>query len=264
MSDIFVSYSHLDSDYAHRIVQVLEQHGLSAWIDERIDYGAQWPRVIQAQIDKCCAFVVIMTPRSYRSDWVHNELARARRKGKQIFPLLLEGEQWLSVETIQYVDVTGGGLPPSDFYKKLAQVVSARAVEEDGDATNTQPEPSPTLTLLLSVRPKTVEVGEEARWTVTLRNDGDVDLTQVTAKRGRTLLDRPFDLAAGRGRRFTFTTRYTAGGQRSRTVTVTSMTRSGDTVRSAAGASVYVAKPRTATTKAGIAGGAVRPKPRRT
>ena len=45
-----------------------------------------------------------MTPRSHQSDWVHNELSRAKRKEKPVFPLLLEGEQWLSVEAIQYVN----------------------------------------------------------------------------------------------------------------------------------------------------------------
>ena len=43
MSHIFISYSHDDSDYAHRLVRELEQEGFTAWIDERIDYGTQWP-----------------------------------------------------------------------------------------------------------------------------------------------------------------------------------------------------------------------------
>jgi formylglycine-generating enzyme required for sulfatase activity len=127
MRTVFISYSHKDSDYAHRLAEELEQKGFSVWIDDRIDYGTQWPRVIQEHLDDCSAFVVIMTPRSYQSDWVQNELSRAKRKGKKVFPLLLEGEEpWLSVEVTQYVDVRDSRLPPERFYRELAKVLGVR------------------------------------------------------------------------------------------------------------------------------------------
>ena len=70
MSHIFISYSHKDSEYAHRLAGSLEARGIEPWIDERIDYGTRWPKVIQAHLDSCGAFIVVMTPRSYESDWV--------------------------------------------------------------------------------------------------------------------------------------------------------------------------------------------------
>lgn len=122
MSHIFISYSHKDSDYAHRLAEALEAYLLDVWIDDRIDYGAAWPRVIQEKIDTCEAFIVIMTSSSYVSDWVQNELTHAKDKKKPIFPVLLEGsEPWLSVRTIQYVDVRTGELPPENFFKRLIQ-----------------------------------------------------------------------------------------------------------------------------------------------
>lgn len=50
------------------------------------------------------------------------------RKEKPLFPLLLEGDVWLAVETIQYIKVKGGQLPPEKFYKRLAEwaLVSTR------------------------------------------------------------------------------------------------------------------------------------------
>jgi hypothetical protein len=127
---VFISYSHEDKKYAHRLAAALEHEGLSAWIDDRVDFGDQWPRVIEKHLDDCSAFIVIMTPRSYQSDWVQNELNRAKRKGKPIFPLFLEGDEpWLSVETTQYADVTDGELPPPEFYERLAQFVPPRATE---------------------------------------------------------------------------------------------------------------------------------------
>ncbi len=120
------------------------------WIDDRIDYGTQWPRVIQEHLDDCSAFVVIMTPRSYQSDWVQNELSRAKRKGKKVFPLLLEGEEpWLSVEVTQYVDVRDSGLPPERFYRELAKVLGVRI---------TPPEPvRPPVTMPEAVPPTVIE-----------------------------------------------------------------------------------------------------------
>jgi Tol biopolymer transport system component len=134
---VFISYSHLDGDYAHRLAKALEQKGHSVWIDERIDFGTQWPRVIEEHVDACSAFIVIMTPRSKQSIWVQNELIRANRKGKAVFPLLLEGEQWLSVEATQYVDVTGGRLPPPDFYERLVQVAPRRKAIYESDEPKT-------------------------------------------------------------------------------------------------------------------------------
>ena len=61
-----------------------------------------------------------MTPDAYESDWVQNELARAKRKKKPLFPLLLEGDVWLAVEATQYINVKGGQLPPPQFYDRLA------------------------------------------------------------------------------------------------------------------------------------------------
>jgi|GEM_PF-7083528 hypothetical protein len=125
MSHIFVSYSHKDTEYAHKLAQKLQSEGFDVWIDVRLDYGSQWPLEIQKQLDNCDAFILIMSPRSFASDWVQSELSRAKRKGKPIFPLLLEGDEtWLSVESLQYSDVRGEILPDEKFYSALEAVVS--------------------------------------------------------------------------------------------------------------------------------------------
>jgi hypothetical protein len=127
MSYIFISYSHEDKRYAHRLEKALKQRGFGVWLDDRIDYGSEWPKEIEKRLDGCQALMLIMTPRSYGSDWVQNELARAKRKRKYIFPLFLEGDEpWLSVEAIQYIDVRSGRLPTRAFYKTLARVVPSK------------------------------------------------------------------------------------------------------------------------------------------
>jgi hypothetical protein len=125
MGHIFISYSHKDTKYAHALADHLKNIGFDVWIDERLDYGSQWPYEIQKQLDSCDAFLLVMTPRAFASDWVQSELQRAKRKRKPIFPLLLEGEEpWLSVESTQYYDVRGETLPDTRFYSAIQRAVS--------------------------------------------------------------------------------------------------------------------------------------------
>ncbi len=120
MGHIFISYSHKDKTYANLLQQHLLEQGFEVWIDDRIDYGAHWPAEIEKCLRGCGAFILIMSSKAYESEWVQNELNLARKLKKPIFPLLLDGEEWWHVGTTQFVDVTGGELPDSKFYARLA------------------------------------------------------------------------------------------------------------------------------------------------
>jgi hypothetical protein len=125
MSYVFISYSHADADYAHNLADKLQSNGFNVWIDARLDYGSQWPHEIQTRLDACDAFILVMSPRSFASEWVQSELQRAKRKLKPIFPLLLEGDEpWLSTESIQYYDVRGDKFPDERFYSALGKTVT--------------------------------------------------------------------------------------------------------------------------------------------
>ena len=39
MPEVFVSYSHKDSEYAQRLADELRRYAIDVWIDDRIDYG---------------------------------------------------------------------------------------------------------------------------------------------------------------------------------------------------------------------------------
>ena len=133
MSYIFISYSHKDKEYAHRLEKALKRRGFEVWLDDRIDYGSKWPKTIEERLDGCEALILIMTAHSYGSDWVQNELSRAKRKDKNLFPLLLEGDEpWLSVEATQYVDVRDAKLPPTAFYDTLSKIVPRKDVGASG------------------------------------------------------------------------------------------------------------------------------------
>jgi len=51
MSHIFISYSHKDTEYAHALAEHLQSMGFPVWIDDHIDFGSQWPREIQKQLE---------------------------------------------------------------------------------------------------------------------------------------------------------------------------------------------------------------------
>ena len=126
MGHIFISYSHKDAAYVHSLREKLIFEGYEVWIDDRIDYGDEWPMVIQEHLDTCDAFILIATESAYKSRWVQKEVTRAQRINKPFFPLLLSGGPWLSIESTQYVDIRDKSLPPKKFYQRLARVSPRR------------------------------------------------------------------------------------------------------------------------------------------
>jgi tetratricopeptide (TPR) repeat protein len=117
MGHVFISYSHKDKSYVEKLKHALLERGIDVWIDERIDYGEEWPKIIEQHLDESEAFILVMSDNARASKWVQNEVTRADRKKKTIVTLLLQGEPWLSVEAIQYEDVTDGSLPSEKFYE---------------------------------------------------------------------------------------------------------------------------------------------------
>lgn len=129
MSHVFISHSHKDKAYVDELDAKFREFYLDAWVDDRIPYGAVWPREIEEKVNSCDAFVLVMTPNSYKSNWVQSELAHAQQKGKPIFPLLLEGDRWIPVQSIQCVDVRDGSLPPDNFFYVVACAIAEEKIK---------------------------------------------------------------------------------------------------------------------------------------
>jgi hypothetical protein len=166
MSFIFISYSRQDQAYVSTLVQVLQSHRLPIWIDDRIDYGTTWPRVIQDHLEQCSVFLVVMSPRSEDSHWVQCELSLALELKKPIFPLLLEGRRWLSVAAIQSVDVLGGNLPPARFFETVRGYFSTTATAESLSVQTVVEEaipPAPATPVRTAKQPKPVAQAVELK-----------------------------------------------------------------------------------------------------
>jgi serine/threonine protein kinase len=120
---LFISYSRRDKDYAGTLFDHLGQNGFTAWIDRQIEYGDMWFREIDEAIKTCAAFLVLMSPAAYESEWVQKEILLAKRYKKPIFPLLLNGDEFGILIDLQFADVRGGALPNADFLRRLRRAV---------------------------------------------------------------------------------------------------------------------------------------------
>jgi serine/threonine protein kinase len=120
---LFISYSRRDKTYAGQLFEHLGEGGFTVWIDSNIEYGDTWFKEIDDAIKSCAAFLLIMTPESYQSEWVQKEILLAKRYKKPIFPLLLEGEEFGIVIDIQFADVRDAQMPDTHFHRRLRRAV---------------------------------------------------------------------------------------------------------------------------------------------
>src|ERR1700735_2937149 len=86
--DAFISYSHVDWDFAVRLRTALEHEGESIWMDERdIPGGSRWRREVELAIESADAFVYIISPASVASAECAQELTHAAGLNKRILPV---------------------------------------------------------------------------------------------------------------------------------------------------------------------------------
>lgn len=143
MSHIFISYSKKNRDYARPLADHLLSLGFDVWIDDQIDYGDDWWRVIVRAIRGAKAFIVVMTDESDASDWVQREVTLADKNKIPAFPIWLSGdvdasENWAIYVRTQYADVRDGSLPKDDYYMRLAKV-APRKSNQGNDITDSPP-----------------------------------------------------------------------------------------------------------------------------
>ena len=108
-----MSYSRRDNEALQRIVSFLRDHGIPVWVDnEKLTPGtAIWEAEIEKAIKAASAVVVLMSADSKESEWVRREISMADQYHKQIFPVLVNGDEdsaiTLRLVTRQYVDLRG-------------------------------------------------------------------------------------------------------------------------------------------------------------
>jgi hypothetical protein len=77
-TEVFLSHSSQDRQFANRIGEVLDAHGLPYWYSQRDVLGAQrWHDAIGEALSRCDWFLLILSPAAVDSSWVKRELLYA-------------------------------------------------------------------------------------------------------------------------------------------------------------------------------------------
>ena len=108
MTQLFISYSRKDINFARRLAGDLEKAGYVVWWDiTDLRGGDDWVRVIPEAIETSDFFIVVLSPHATASEWVRKEYTQALSLRKRIIPIMLEQTPVpFSLNTINYLDFT--------------------------------------------------------------------------------------------------------------------------------------------------------------
>lgn len=156
-TDIFISYSREDRQYARNLASVLEREGFVVWWDAALHSGESFDMVIEEQLTVAKAVVVLWSPRSVKSRWVRAEATMADKHGK-LAPLIIEPcNRPIIFELMHTVDLShwDGSTDDPVWLEFLLDLRRLTKVTEKSPAAATSQaaltEPSPPAFLRLAV-----------------------------------------------------------------------------------------------------------------
>jgi len=118
MSDIFVSYSRKDEDFAKRLHRELINKSKDIWIDfESIPKGENFLQEIFEGIEKADIFCVIISRHSLMSEICNLEIEHAIKTGKRILPVIrekIEGDV-LKIIKGHWTDIEWAGMAKANW-----------------------------------------------------------------------------------------------------------------------------------------------------
>lgn len=129
-TDVFISYSRVNSEFARKLNDELQLNGKITWFDqESIASGADFAAEIKQGIANADNFVFIISPPAIESDYCAEEVNLARQQNKRIIGLLYEevdtdGESWRNsgLAGKHWIDVRP---EPGDFDSDLGELLQA-------------------------------------------------------------------------------------------------------------------------------------------
>lgn len=93
---LFISYSHKDSDIIYPILSQLQLKRCRIWLDEGINGGQNWRKMIASKIESsnCKNFIIFISENSISSFDVKAEINAALDLKKEIIPIYLDGSRF--------------------------------------------------------------------------------------------------------------------------------------------------------------------------
>ena len=135
----FISYSHVNRDFATKLAKGLKVAGYSVWFDQLdIPAGARWDDEVENALRECTIFMIILTPASIASENVKDEIGYAIDRGKRILPVLLENcDIPLRLNRFQYVDFTTKSF--EEGFESAKELLGGLVDEASGSAAGMAP-----------------------------------------------------------------------------------------------------------------------------
>ena len=138
---IFISYSHADSDFAAKLAAALEQMKFDVWLDRTdIQTGARWDDEIVKGLNASEIFLVLLSNKSTASQNVKDEIGYAMDHNKHILPILLETcEVPFRLRRVQYVDFTT--MKFEEGLQKVKVILNSFTSNQNPEAKEQMPAP---------------------------------------------------------------------------------------------------------------------------
>jgi hypothetical protein len=128
-TEVFISYSRKDSDFARQLNAQLLKAGKTTWFDqESIDTGADFEKALFEGIDSADNFLFVLSPDAVESDYCEREVNYAASLGKRFITVLHRETETNTMPTalriIQWLDFSN----PAEF--EAAFLALLRALEQ--------------------------------------------------------------------------------------------------------------------------------------
>ncbi len=150
MSDVFLSYRHVDpdQDLAAQLEQYLEKQRVPVFVDTRIRIGQEWVKAIEEALQRCRYFVVLLSRESILSDMVRKEIALAHRLFRsgqilRIFPVRVNFDGSFPYDIGSYLDPLQYVLwRDGQDFQRICDAIAAEIRNETKASPRIAPEPT--------------------------------------------------------------------------------------------------------------------------
>src|SRR6185437_16144164 len=111
---VYVAHAQGDDAVVGRLRADLLRHEVTTWVDvhDLLRGTPRWEQTLREAIRASVALLLIVSPHTRSSRYVADELRVAELYGRRVYPLLVEGEQWIDCVPLgwgglQYLDARG-------------------------------------------------------------------------------------------------------------------------------------------------------------